>query len=291
MAEPDDPLLKTAPDLDVIRGEDVRWDAPIFVVSSGRSGSTHLGNILDSHPDVALTHESNVAHYLLLTHRLSYLPQLRVLEHGGFKLTGLIPEVYTKDFAESARDGLMFAWRDFYRRRFAGRPFRRWADKFQFPDVVPDLVRMFPRAHWILIVRDGRDSALSGHKHHDKMKDQREADAPEMGFAEHCEYWARLNQQLVEFLQPANSVLRVRYEDLVLGEQETVAELLRFCELPEDPAVQRFLEQKSSEVFAMHGTSKDPRSSIGRWREGLSDEQKQIAEQIQRAMLDELGYE
>ncbi|MFN3240796.1 MAG: sulfotransferase family protein [Planctomycetota bacterium] len=256
----------------------------------GALGFDPPANILDSHPDVALTHESNVAHYLLLTHRLSYLPQLRTMQHGEFRLTGLIPEVYTKDFAEAARDGLMFAWRDFYRRRFAGRPFRRWADKFQFPEVVPDLVQMFPRAHWVLIVRDGRDSALSGEKHHDKMRDRREADAPDMDFEDHCVYWARLNRQLIDFLKPARQVLRVRYEDLVLHEPRTVAELLRFCELSDDPAVHEFLTRKSGEVFAAHGTSKDPKSSIGRWRDALDEQQLAIVERTQRAMLDELGY-
>jgi len=290
MGDPEHDLWRTAPDRELIEREGVRWHAPIFVVSSGRSGSTHLGNILDSHPDVALTHESNIAHYMLLTHRLSYLPNLQVLDVAGFRLRGLLPETYTADFAESCRDGLMFAWRDFYRRHFRGRPFRRWADKFQFPEAVPDLVRMFPKAHWVMIVRDGRDSALSAVKHHDKMRDVLHSDLPEMDFEGHCDYWARVNRQLIDLLQPAASVHRVRYEDLVLHEAETVAELLRFCELSDDAAVHEFLRKKSAEVFASHGTSKDPRSSIGRWRDTMTEEQLAIVERTQRAMLDELGY-
>ncbi|MCK5943779.1 MAG: sulfotransferase, partial [Planctomycetes bacterium] len=233
MSDLDDDLLRSAPDLEQIRREGVRWSEPIFVVSAGRSGSTHLANIIGSHPDVALTHESNIAHYLLVAHRLACLPQLRVEEFSGFRLTGLIPKVHTEPFAASCREGLLFAWRDFYRRRFAGQPFTRWADKFQFPEAVPDLVRLFPRARWLRIVRDGRDSALSALHHHEQMRDRREPDAPDMDFEQHCAYWARLNRQLLEFLQPAEAVMQVRYEDLVLREPDTVRAVLAFCGLSE----------------------------------------------------------
>ncbi|MFK7740159.1 MAG: sulfotransferase [Planctomycetota bacterium] len=279
-----------APDAEQMRSESVLWDAPIFVVSAGRSGSTHVANILDSHPDVALTHESNIAHYLNLTHRLSYLPLWNVHEVAGFRMTGLIPDVYAPVFAETCKDALLYAWREFYRRQFSGAAFVRWGDKFQFPEVVPDLVRLFPKARFVLVVRDGRDSARSALLHLDRYRAEQNPDAPSMSFDEHCSYWARINQQLLAGLEPAAHVLRVRYEDLVTNEDQTVQQLLAFCELADHATVQHFLREGSKRRFEKHGTSRDPAASIGRWRTELSPEQRATAERLQRDVLDLLGY-
>jgi len=268
----------------------VRWDEPIFIVSAGRSGSTHVANIVDSHPDVAITHESNIAHYISLTHSWSYLPPLEVREIPGYRMTGLIPDLYAPRFAETCLEGLMYAWREFYRQQFAHKPFTRWGDKFQFPEVVPDLVRFFPKARWVHIVRDGRDSARSAVLHLERQR-QKDPGLPEMTFREHCEYWTRINRALLEAVRPARHKLLVRYEDVVQREAESVDELLGFLEVPQHDAVRAFLEGASSKRFASHGTSRDPAASIGRWRQELGDDERAVAREVQGELLAELGYD
>lgn len=268
----------------------VRWQEPVFVVSAGRSGSTHVANILDSHPDVAITHESNIAHYIGLTHSASYLPPLQVRELPGYKMTGLIPELYAPKFAETCLAGLLYAWREFYRQQFAHKPFTRWGDKFQFPEIVPDLVRTFPQARWIHIVRDGRDSARSAVLHHRRER-QKDPNLPDMSFREHCAYWARINRLLLDSVRPAERRLLVRYEDVVRHEESAVAGLLEFLELDRHPAVDAFLQGASEKRFASHGTSRDPAASIGRWRTELAAEEQATAHELQGELLAELGYD
>tara|TARA_R110002094_G_scaffold136255_5_gene127971 strand:- start:1659 stop:2507 length:849 start_codon:yes stop_codon:yes gene_type:complete len=268
----------------------VQWHAPVFVVSAGRSGSTHLTNTLNSHPELAITHESNIAHYISLTHALSYQPLFTVREVAGFRMTGLIPEQYAKNFAGPLLDGMMAAWRQLYRTEFAHKKFTLWGDKFQFPEVVPDLIRQFPEARFLYIVRDGRDVARSTVLHRERRGTAAKGDGAAMTFPDICRYWKNINQHLLEMLQGTTRVLRIRYEDLVQKQEQTITDVLHFLDLQVDPNIFRELESKAKERFQSHGTSKDPAASIGRWRTELSDEEKQIAHTIQGELLSHFGY-
>lgn len=268
----------------------VQWDAPVFVVSAGRSGSTHLTNTLNGHPDVAITHESNIAHYISLTHSLSYQPLFTTREIGGFRLQGLIPEQYAKNFAGPLLDGMMAAWRQLYRIEFAHKPFTLWGDKFQFPEVVPDLIRVFPNARFVYIVRDGRDVARSTVLHRERYDTEHKGDGAPMTFTQICQYWTNINQHLLDLLKGASSVLRIRYEDLILKQDQTITEVLQFLGLSIDQNVFRELESKAEERFRSHGTSKNPVASIGRWQTELSDEEKRIAQAEQGELLATFGY-
>lgn len=269
----------------------VQWDAPLFVVSAGRSGSTHLTNILNSHPELAITHESNIAHYISLTHSLSYQPLFTTREVGGFRLQGLIPEQYSKHFAGPLLDGMMAAWRQMYRTEFADKPFRIWGDKFQFPEVVPDLIRTFPKARWIYIVRDGRDVARSAVLHREKVDAEHKGDGEAtMSFVEICRYWTNINRHLIELLKGTDQLLRIRYEDLIVEQDQTIRQVFDFLDLDVDPNIFHVLEKKAEERFRSHGTSKNPQASIGRWKTELTDEEKAMAEREQGELLETFGY-
>ena len=268
----------------------VCWDQPVFVISAGRSGSTHLTNILSSHPDLAMTHESNIAHYIQLASYLSSMPLDEEREVAGLRLRGLIPERYSGVFAEACLSGLTGAWQEFYRRQFADKPFRRWGDKFQFPEVVPELARLFPKAKWFHIVRDGRDVVCSALRHHLREGEARGPGYTLMTFEQHCEYWARLNQQLREGLSGASDYMVVRYEELITDEAALVPRLLSFAELEPSDKVAHFLQEGSKKVFEAHGTSNNPAASIGRWRGEIDGEQLETLMRIQGSLLAEFGY-
>lgn len=268
----------------------VEWDAPVFVVSSGRSGSTHLTNTLNSHPKIAITHESNIAHYISLTHSLSYQPLFTVREVGGYRMPGLIPEQYSKHFAGPLLDGMMAAWRQLYRTEFAHKQFTLWGDKFQFPEIIPDLIRNFPKARFVYIVRDGRDVARSRVLHRERLATQIDGDAGSITFTEICQYWSNINQHLLDLLKGTPHVLHIRYEDLIRKHEETITKVLSFLGLTMTPNIQRVYESEAEERFKNHGTSKDPLASIGRWESELSDEEKQIAQEIQGKLLTQFGY-
>ena len=111
-----------------------------------------------------------------------------------------------------------------------------------------------------------------------------------MTFPDICRYWTNINQHLLDMLQGTTRVLRIRYEDLVRQQEQTITDVLHFLDLQVDPNIFRVLESKAEERFQSHGTSKDPAASIGRWQTELSDEEKQIAHTIQGELLSQFGY-
>ncbi|MFT4515619.1 MAG: hypothetical protein ACI89X_003716 [Planctomycetota bacterium] len=159
----------------------------MFIVSAGRSGSTHPSLTINSQPELTITHDSNIAHDISLAHSLSYQPLFTTPEIGGFRLQGLIPEHYSKTFSGPRLDGMMVAWRQLYRTGSAHKQFTRWGDKFQFPEVIPNLIRMFPKARFVHLIRDGRDVARSSVLHRESYDAKHYGDGAPMTFTQICQ--------------------------------------------------------------------------------------------------------
>src|SRR5262249_12375908 len=119
----------------------------------------------------------------------------------------------------------------------------------------------------------------------------------------HCsrrDFWSNTAEQSIQNLRTVQAtilqiqdrgppnLLVVRYEDLVESPQETIARISEYLGL------ERVIPLDTSgeaEMFAVHGTSRDPRSSVGRWRQELSDEERSSLTATFRPFLDAFGYE
>jgi hypothetical protein len=84
----------------------------------------------------------------------------------------------------------------------------------------------------------------------------------------------------------------VRYEDLVLEPESTLAALLRYLGLD----AEAHAEEMAAALVARdpetewHRTTPDPRASIGRWREDLSEAARQACEDVLGPELLAFGY-
>lgn len=147
-----------------------------------------------------------------------------------------------------------------------------WGDKTpHYLGNVDVLDTLFPFARYVVIVRDGRDVALSL---------LNKEWGPNNVFA--CaEYWARLNAETEtsDRLMAQGRLLRLRYEDLV----ENVESHLHL--------VADFLNERLSEEEIVRLAGTVSTASVGRWREMMSPRRAALFEAVAGDTLRRFGYE
>ncbi len=270
-----------------------------ILVGSGRSGTTLFRNILDSHPDLAVTHE---AHFIapLAQRRTRYETE------DGFDVGALVDDLYAN--ANFVRQGLdrtevASALSSSGVRSYADAVrvvYRLYADgqgKSLYGDKTPGYVTqigllggLFPEAHFIHIIRDGRDVALA-------YLDRSEWGPATM--ADAALYWAsRVSRGRAagRALGP-DRYLEVRYEDMVDDPERVTTEMCAFLGLTFDPVMMQFHE-KASEFIA---TTKTPEAftnlaqpvtkGMRDWRTQMEPDDVVLFEAIAGDLLASLGYD
>ncbi len=296
---------------------DGRQPAP-FVVGVSRSGTTLLRLMLDAHPQLAIPPETHfVPRVVSVCERLvaegASTPEIRV--HA---LESMTMHPRWEDFGLSAQEvrELMErhdpltpgdAIRSFYEAYAAGEGKPRWGDKSP-PYTWKSLriQRALPEAHFIHIIRDGRDVALSLSEVSWGPDDVTVA----------AEKWVtevRRARKRAEGLA-RGTYMELRYEDLVAEPEPVLRRIASFVHLPWDEAMldyHRQAEKRMSREMARTlkplggGTitseertrqhelvSRPPSSSrTGRWRTEMSAEDRAAFESVAGGMLKKLGYE
>lgn len=286
-------------------------EAPVpFVVGVSRSGTTLLRLMLDAHPELAIPPETH------------FVPTLRDLDAEGRtlrerflqKVVGthvwaefrLSAEALSRELEEIEPFNVSAGIRAFY-----GAYARRFG-KSRFGDKTPGYVvsmtairELLPEARFIHLIRDGRDVALS----------LREMTwfGPGSDLVDQAGHWASRVRMARQQAQELPHYLEVRYEDLVRDPPAVLRQICEFIELPydramEDPssrAAERLEELGDREyswrevlvprqrILRSHSSvlrPPDP-SKIGRWRTGMSGEERRAFEGVAGALLRDLGYE
>lgn len=242
-----------------IAGEQAAVRMPMpFVVGVGRSGTTLLRLMLDSHPEMAIPPET---HFLPALIRL-----LRRRSEARFPVKALLAaaRAFSPAFDAGAVAGAITgaeAWNDFHmdaaelRREFRRlRPFstadavRRfyslYAGRFgksRFGDKTPnylpcmtDIAALLPEARFIHLVRDGRDVAASFRK----MWFGRGENV-----ADQAAYWLSSIRDARQQAQSLPHYMEIRFEDLVKSPEETLRKICGFIELPFDDSMLRYHER------------------------------------------------
>jgi hypothetical protein len=257
-----------------------RLREPVFVLGAPRSGTTFLGSCIGALPEVSYHFEP----------RVTKAAARQVFE-------GAWPESRAARVFRTSYRLLLLA---------AGDGGRRFVEKN--PEncfVVPFLLRTFPDARFVQIIRDGRDVAVS---HAEKPwlsaasagsgqrgrggqawgpwarwwvePERREEFAAASDLTRTAWSWRRFTSSAREALAelPADRVLTVRYEDVVQRPQEAAETIAAFFGHAEPPAsLQAALAQA------------DP-SSVGRWRRALDADGLADVEREAGDLLRELGY-
>lgn len=247
---------------------------PLFVVGSGRSGTTLLYSILNAHPHIRLQNEANIVAPVLsqgldlsqaapaaeamhsvtrsLPRRgrgrtfLENSPVARAMEHSRAPLT--LPALF-----EALLKG--------------PEPRPIWGEKsLQLGFVLEQLLAIFPDARIIHLVRDPRDTVLSFcEKRRAAPADAPKPDWPLMRF--YAREWD-LTQRAIETANPARRLLLL-YEQLAMNPDESVAHICTFLGVAFEP---RMLDPRvwqpnlSEKEWQAHRHLRDPvlTTQIGR---------------------------
>ena len=285
-------------------------DRPIFIIGSGRSGTTILYNIMALHPQVYWF--SNISNIFprrrlpLLAHRLLDAPlaglilKRRIIKHprprfalrpgeGGNIFHSVCGFKHDrKSTAEDHDPGAENCLRRaiLAHRQKTGK--RRFLNKQTANTQRIGLIdRMFPDALYIHIIRDGRGVANSLYQTDwwrdvdvwwlgARAGDWRQGEDPIVLCGEN---WRRNVEEILSHRERLGGrYLEIRYEHLIKAVKGTVAEILSFCDLSPVASYSNMLPE------ALPDMNK-------KWRRDLNEtQQKQLAQAI-GTDLKHLGYE
>jgi hypothetical protein len=276
-----------------MRGE----PSPFFIVGNDRSGTTMLRLIVDRGPDAAVPPES-----MFLTdfaaafdaggprdRQAAALLMREVWEHPKVRLWDLPPEPPAVPDGLSGLEAYRFivaAPFEAYAARH-GKP--RWGDKTpHYVHHVGHLLRLWPRARFVVLVRDGRDVALSL---------RRMPFGPNNAWAA-AQWWARgIRAGARAQREHPDAVLTVRYEDLAQRPREEVQRLCSFLGLSytddmlalEDVDPARIVPDQAAWFPTLFNGINT--SAVGRWRREMSRRDQRVFAALAGAELERLGYE
>jgi hypothetical protein len=272
--------------------------APFFIVGSGRSGSTLLRLMLDSHSRIAIPPET-----WYLIDLLEAFPFDRPLREDEIHQAIALMTHHTRwldmgldaaEFRDRVANLSSVCLRDLvevvYRWRMEVDGKSRWGDKTPaYIEIVPPLAAMFGDAKFIHLIRDGRDVAKSF---------QRQGwYSPWMHG--HTGEWLRAVELDLKLAKtPLNDrILRVRYEDLVQHPETTLREICAFIDEKFEEQMLLWREKVDEaipdrEKWLHTNLSRDMRpSDISRWKREMTSREIFVAEALIGAQLSHFGYE
>lgn len=239
---------------------------PIFLVGAERSGTTLLRLMLDHHPQLSFYSEFEYAVDRIpdgeglpdLDDYYDWLETHRIFQDSGFAIDRTLnyPQL-VNSFLSQKRD------RD--NKPLIGATVHHHFDK---------LLRIWPDARFIHIIRDGRDVARS---------------AIGMGWAGNVwtgvERWIEAEHLWLDLSQriPSERRIQLTYEDLIAKPIDVLTGLCNFIGIPYNDAMLSYAQTSTYDV-------PDARL-IGQWRRKLSEYEIRLVESRIGDMLVERGYE
>jgi protein-tyrosine sulfotransferase len=228
----------TAADMATYQGDgDEPRQAPVFVLTSSRSGSTLLRFLLDGHPDLACPPETSIASACAaLAHSWD------VVEHSSSGERRRISDPITlSPHAAAAIRAAIDRLRDHYLSRHGK---RRWCDKsldsYQFADIV---AQVYPDARFICLFRHCMDVVASGVEScpwgvSRYGFDPFAAQYPGNSVAAIGSYWLTYAAATLAFKERnAERCHVVRYEDLVTAPEEEAEGIFSFLGVAQVPGI------------------------------------------------------
>jgi Sulfotransferase family len=274
-----------------------------FVVGFGRSGNTLLRLLLDAHPELAIPPETDFVPVVAYAQSAEEFLQ-GVLGHWRIRDLQVDADSIAREVRALRPFDVGAALRVVYRQYAAKFGKSRWGDKTPgYVRYMTLIASVLPEAHFIHMIRDGRDAWVS-------IRDLWFGPNTVDGAARTWVEWiadARRDAQVVPYYT------EVLYERLVSEPEAVLRELCAYLDLRWDDALLRSHERAPERVaeviteyregghlvatveqrHALHAwTSRPPDvSHVGRWRRELPAEEVDAFEAIAGGMLRSLGYD
>ncbi|MGH2752260.1 MAG: sulfotransferase family protein [Actinomycetota bacterium] len=260
-----------------------------FIIGSARSGTTLLRMMLNAHPEVAVPPESRFVTDLYRTDEVvteEFLERLAAHTRWPSWETP-IADVRAR-IGGRARiphtEAVEAAYETFARARGKS----RFGDKTpRYIEELPLLARLWPRAKFVHLVRDGREVALSF------------GDVPfgPKTVARAARLWSDRVVQGIERGRPLgpDRYLEMHYEDLLDNPRQEMEALCRFLELDFDPAMLDYAHSSRVEaldrakLYNPYVTRAITRTRS--WREEMPAAQIEVFEAVAGDTLATMGYE
>jgi hypothetical protein len=257
---------------------------PVVLGGCGRSGTTLLRMMLDSHARICCGPESSVFR------RRAIDPEALAARFG------LAPaDVRRIHAAAPSRPAFI---EDFAGLCMAAAGKQRWAEKTpRNIGRIGEIFRCFPEARFVHVLRDGRDVACSlrTHPRHKVVNGELVPLGTWKAIAGCARRWVRDIEGSRRWWDDPR-FLTVRYEDLVLEPRPALARLLAHVGEPWDEAMLQHARAESpfrdATRFAQNPEALGAVStaSLGRWQRDLDPRDRDTFKRIAGPLLVELGY-
>lgn len=275
-------------------------DSPLFIIGTERSGSNLLRLILNTHSRITVPHPPHVVRYFAPIESA-----YGDLDRSDKAFTALVDDVlmlvrlhiypweFTIDRARILREasprdtfGITVAIYEQYREQTCK---ARWGCKSTFMiDYVDRILARFPNSHLIFLTRDPRDVAVSS---------RRSVFNP---FHPHftAQLWARQQRTGLDLLQRLSSetILLVKYEDLVSQPESTVARICNFLGEEYEAEMLRYFDTAEARKSASLSKSWENtgrgilNANHGKYRRELSAAELDAIERVAHEEMQSLGY-
>jgi hypothetical protein len=222
------------------------------IIGVPRSGTTLLRFMLDAHPALAIPPETGflarplpwprvLAAREALFRTVTRLP----FKSGPWQDFGLDAQEFREELRKIEPFDLGEGFRAFYRLYARKHHKPRYGDKTPlYCEHVEAIEKLLPEAHFIHIIRDGRDVALS-------LRPM--SFAPGLDMKTLALYWRRLIQHARQSGRRCRAYSEIRYEQLVADPASVLSTLCRFLKLDFDPVMLRYWE-RAAERLKEHGS-------------------------------------
>ena len=264
----------------------------LIIVGAPRSGTTMLQILLASHPQVASTVEQTLFQHYVRPWLDIWESEVRNIEERGWKLG--LPILWQRaELEEFLREFLARAYAKIHALKPAA---THLLDKHPGYSAHVRTIRHFlPRARFIHMIRDGRDTAASALAAHAKM-----------GFGPGtipgaAAKWKKFLLEARAAAEFGADYIEVRYEDFLEGKTDACARVLDFCGLPATPEwIAETIEANTFAKMKERGASPDPNTRLsekryhrgvaGGWRGDFSAWDRFEFDRVAGDLLCALGY-
>jgi protein-tyrosine sulfotransferase len=283
-----DPLaFRMAGILPRYRGDYVSDSAPIIIGGCGRSGTTLLRVILDTHSEICCGPESNL---LCCWRPRGYVISslARRFEMDSEEIRALFNDSRTHaEFIDH-----------FFARVCENENAKFWSEKSpRNVHAIDYIFRHFPKARFIHMIRDGRDTvcSLRNHPRHRVVNGELIPTNIDNPISYCVNRWVTDVEAGLKYRNDPRYI-EVRYEDLVLRSRESVEKLFEFLQMPmeEDVLAYHQVKSESRDVtkFPQNPEAVKPMysSAIGRWQDSFSDADREYFKRHAGETLRQLGY-